>query len=445
MTGSAPRSFLSGVVWNAVIMGISWPLAVATAVVLGRLLGPAGKGEFALAGVVAGLLLTVFQLGVPASISYHLGGGRLPVDSLVKTVLLLAAVLSLLAIGGTWALEQLGWSRYVFGVRWLPATVWVMVLGLPFQLAGTFLQFVVLAGGQRVLFGALPTLGQIASVLLMAAFFARGALTPFTAAIALVASQALTGLILMGYQQWRVRWLQAPLARRAVWQPLLSFSAASHANAVLHFLVQRLDVLLVSTLLDLRAVGLYSVAYGVAELLLLLPQRVATLYFPRAASRSPTENREEVRTAASVILQGTVVAAGLMACAGPVAIRFLYGPAFAPAVTPFLLLLPGVCALAVSSILGTYLAGVGRLPTLLWINGLTLAATVVLNLLLIRSFGVAGAAIASSFSYGLQALLCLGATARLTGLAPLSLVTAVSPVWIVVRMRQAWQTRGTTR
>src|ERR1051326_374839 len=91
-------SFLSAVFWNAGIMVVFWPLGVAVAVAVGRWLGPAGKGEYTLATLIGTLFLTVLNLGLPASISYYLSGRRLPEASLIKTAVVLAAILSGLAL-----------------------------------------------------------------------------------------------------------------------------------------------------------------------------------------------------------------------------------------------------------------------------------------------------------------------------------------------------------
>ena len=62
-------------------------------------------------------------------------------------------------------------------------------------------------------------------------------------------------------------------------------------------------------LIDLRAVGIYSVAYGVAEVLLLIPQRLGTLYLPRVAAQLGSSKEREVQVLSSTIFWGTALAA----------------------------------------------------------------------------------------------------------------------------------------
>jgi len=430
------KTFLAGAFWNGFVMMVFWPLGVLTAVILGRLLGPAGKGEFTLAVMVGTLLVTTLNLGLPASLTYHLAGDRLPVARVVKTVLLLSGLLGAVALGAALLLDYTGWCRYVFGIPALTAAVWIVVAGTPFQLAGTCLQFVVLARGQPVVFASLPALGQVLSTGLIVVCVLVGRLTPFTAAAALVASQVAMALAQMAYEQSRVDWLRAPALARPSLRALTSYSIVNHAGNLCHFLIQRIDVLLVSIFLDLRAVGLYSVAYGFAELLLLLPQRASLLYFPRVAAQRRPADQDEVRISCSLVFLAAVAMALVLLAVAPPAIRFLYGTAFTDAIRPFALLLPGACALATSSLLGAYLAGVGRVAATARVNAAALATNVALNLVLLPRFGVSGAAVASSVTYAGQALCLAVIVARAARQRPLELFTSASPELLAALFRR---------
>jgi O-antigen/teichoic acid export membrane protein len=440
MRNRASGSFLSGVFWNAAVMAVLWPLSIVTAIFIGRWLGPAGKGEYTLATLVGTLLYTVLNLGVTASISYFLGGERVAEGSLTKSVISLGTLLGIAAILITWALDLSGWSASSFGVPRLPRAVWLVVLALPFQFVGTFLQFVILARGRRVLFAVLPAVGQVFLGAGIGALVLLESLTPSTAAGALAATQVLTGLILLVYQQRRVRWLHEPYLGLEALRRLTNFSLVSYAGGVFYFLVQRADVFLLGVLLDLRAVGLYSVAYGFSEILMLLPQRLGTLYLPRvAADKAALENTQELRLSSSMVFVGTVASAVALSVIAPPAIRFFYGSAFGDAVIPFLLLLPGICALAVGGLQATYLCGVGKVSVATAASGFALLLNVLLNLVLIPLYGVAGAAVASSLTYSAQALLLIAAVSRLTNDRPWAMLSSASPAIMMGVLRRAFR------
>ncbi|MBI3667177.1 MAG: polysaccharide biosynthesis C-terminal domain-containing protein [Acidobacteria bacterium] len=421
-------------------MAVFWPLGIATAVIIGRWLGPAGKGEYTLAILGGTLLFTLLNLGIPSSISYFLSGQHAPETSLVKSVIVLAALLAAAALAVALLLDRTGWCAYLFGVARLSPTVWAVMVGLPFYFVGTFLQFVILAQGHRVLFAALPSAGAIIVFLFTGIFVLLGKLTPLFAVGAVVASQVFTGGALLVYEQLRVHWWGAPLLTRGIWKELASYSVVSHAGNILQFLVQRVDVFMVGVMLDVRAVGLYSVGYGVAELLLLLPQRLGTLYLPRMAAQDGSMGKaEEVRLSSSLVFVGTVIAAVFLSLIAPLGIRLLYGEAFAPSVAPFLLLLPGICAMATCCILAAYLAGVGKVKINTAIAAVGVVSNVLLNLVLIPRFGISGAAIASSLTYCTEAFLFIAAASRVTRARPISMLTSASPSLVVGVLKRAFR------
>jgi len=441
IAAKSPRSFASGVAWNALLMGVSLPLGIAISIMIGRWLGPAGKGEYTLAVTFGSVLLTALNLGIPATISYHLGGGRGPSGPLVKTVLLLAMALSLAGLGIAAVLDRTGWCRQVLGMSRLSPAVWMMVCAFPFQLLGMFLQFVILSLGHHVLFALLPMAGQVLAFLLIGALLLFRVLSPFTAAAGLAIIHAFSAAFLLFFVQRRVGFLGAPLEGLSLLRTLLRYSGFSYLGSLLQFLVQRVDVLLISVLLDLRALGLYAVAYGVAELLLLLPQRFGNLYLARVAGQpegSPQSAREIPLSTSAVVL-GTAAAAVFLALAAPWAIQVFYGRSFAGSVKPFLLLLPGVCALAAGSVQNAYLSGAGRLDVNARVAALGLILNVALNLLLIPGYGIAGAAVASSLTYGFQALWLIHTVARLASASPLAMLTSAPPAVLLDLLRRAFR------
>jgi len=421
-------------------MAVALPAGIAASIVVGRVLGPAGKGEFTLATLIGALLLTVLNLGIPAAISYFISGGHAPEASFVKTVVVLGGMLAALGFVLTLSLDRAGYASRLLGAPHLTPAMWLIFIGLPFQFWGTFLQFVILAQGRRVLFAALPALGQLFVTILIGVLALLGRLTPVSAVAVTVASQILTGSTLLAFSQLHLNWLRAPLLSPRFWSSAAKYSLTSYGANTLQFLIQRADVFLVSIFLGVRAVGLYSVAYGVAELLTLLPQRLNNLYVPRiAGERTPDAKRQEVPLSSSLVFVSTAAAALLLALTAPFCIRFFYGEQYAPSVAPFLLLLPGICALAASSIQTAYLSGVGRVSTNAIVAGAGLALNLLLNLVLIPRYGISGAAAASSLAYCAQALLLVQAVARLTKNRPLAMLTSAPPAVFAGYVRRAFR------
>jgi len=426
------------VLWNTVLMAVSWPVGVATSVVIGRWLGPAGKGDYTLAMLISPALFAVLNLGLPGSISYYLAGAKAPENALVKTFLALAGLLGAAALAVAIALHQTGWCLYVFGVPKFTPAMWIGAFGLPFYFAGTFLQFVSLAQGRQVWFAALPAAGQLGVGGAIGVLVWSGRLTSATAAGVMVASYVVTAATLVS-QQRRLAWWRAPWTGLALWKSLVRYTALTYLGNTVQFLVQRLDVLLLSALSGLREVGLYSVAYGTAELLLLLPQRFSNLYLARIAASHPMSKAEEVRLLSSLVFLMTLVGAAALAVLAPFGVRLLYGTAFAGSVRPLWFLLPGICAAATASIQAAYLAGLGGVKTTAQINCAGLALNAFLNLILIPRYGISGAAVAASLTYAAQAALLSRTVGRLTQTRPLAMLTSASPALLSAVLKSAFR------
>jgi O-antigen/teichoic acid export membrane protein len=188
----------------------------------------------------------------------------------------------------------------------------------------------------------------------------------------------------------------------------VSFGVRAWGGAVSQFLNARLDQILVGVIGSNVTLGLYAVAVNAAEILLFLPNAVATSLLPTLArDRSPAAVERTLRTfrSASVLTLGSIVAA---AAAGWFLIPLVFGSDFRDSVGPFMWLLPGGLGYAALSIFTSSLLA-SRAPGLSSISrGAALGAGLALDLALIPVFGASGAAAAAS-----AAFLAGGATAAI--------------------------------
>jgi O-antigen/teichoic acid export membrane protein len=153
-----------------------------------------------------------------------------------------------------------------------------------------------------------------------------------------------------------------------------------------------------------RAAGIYSVSSSMAELLLFFPLSIRRSLFPMVAT-SDTETADRLTsTACRHILLLTVLAALGFALIGPFAIPHLYGKEFREAVVPLMILLPGIILLAQARIFYGDLAGRGKPGVNSICSVVALVAMAVLNLLLIPTYGIIGAAMASTGAYTIEFL-----------------------------------------
>ena len=95
----------------------------------------------------------------------------------------------------------------------------------------------------------------------------------------------------------------------------------------------------------------------------------------------------------------SIIGAIALIAVSPLAIDVLFGEKFSAAQTPLILLMPGIIAACATRVLGSYLFSQGRIIYNTYATFIALGLTIVLDLALIPSMGVNGAAIASSIAY----------------------------------------------
>jgi O-antigen/teichoic acid export membrane protein len=163
----------------------------------------------------------------------------------------------------------------------------------------------------------------------------------------------------------------------------------------------RVDLLVVTAMLPLAAVGRYSVSIAMGESLLILSRAVSTgVYAPIIAlpnEQSAILVARGVRHAIILLLAGSValVAGGLLL------LPPVFGSTFSASLLPLVLLLPGVIALgAGTEFLRIYfLIRLERSRVYLMTATLAMIINLVLAVALIPPLGLAGAALSTSVSY----------------------------------------------
>jgi O-antigen/teichoic acid export membrane protein len=186
---------------------------------------------------------------------------------------------------------------------------------------------------------------------------------------------------------------------RQVIHPTLTYGMKAYVGNLMQFFNYRLDVLIVNAFIGPVGVGIYGVAVTLAELLWRLPNSVAFVIFPKAASTSQESmNRFTPKVFWIVLAISSMGALGL-ALLGKLVIHVIFSDAFEAAYLPMLVLLPGVVLLGACKVLANDIAGRGFPQYNSIVSGSVLVITVGLDLALIPKIGILGAAITSTVAY----------------------------------------------
>jgi O-antigen/teichoic acid export membrane protein len=196
---------------------------------------------------------------------------------------------------------------------------------------------------------------------------------------------------------------------------MLGFGGKSYLQTLAATLHLRLDQYIIAALLDPAQVGLYAVAVNMNNLLLKVPEATGTVLFPRLAKSAEAE----AHAATSRVCRHTLFVTGVLALgcavAGPTAVRVLYGSRFAGAITPMLLMLPGIVTMSLYLILTRNFTSRNRQGVNIVAALAALGINFGLNLVLIPRWGIAGAAMSHTVSYSVAAMILLVAFVRESG------------------------------
>ncbi|MGC7838170.1 lipopolysaccharide biosynthesis protein [Pseudomonas wayambapalatensis] len=380
-------------------------------VLLARILGPSERGLFALLSTLPDLISAATSGGLNSAVGYQAAKQR-DMGLLLTQVLvygcLLAGLLTLVCV----VLVRAFGADLDITLQ-LGLLAWLLLLAVPMTVLKSGLLTLHNASGGVGAFNALRLTESAAPLLLFLALFWMWREEALEAA--LISWLVGIALVLMLGLWWLRR--QHPLALR--WdrggqRELLSYSAKSHPDLLFQQVILRSDYLFIGAMLGSTALGHYAMASAAAELLLIVPEAVTTPLMKRLLQQ---DAGMEKLTPLALRLTATVMlgACLCMAVIGDWLIVTLFGIAYQPAYPALLALLPGLLGLCYASILRLDLLGKNRPGTVSLMMGAGAALNLVLNVLLIPTWGIVGAAAASSIAYLAVTLAMLVLYCRLSG------------------------------
>ncbi len=419
-------------------LGAIFVLGVVVSLLVAHYLGPEGKGIFALVFLLPALCASLGSFGLGAANVYLIRRGEASAAVLVSNSVVVSLAVGLLAAAGAiLAWPWLG-EKLLPGVS--PLLAAVGLLTLPFSLLSDYLLGLVL-GAQRVARYnfALLSAKVFSVTAIVVAIVVLGAGVTGTVLASALGSLALLGFAIREVRRVHGIGLGHIRPDFAALKRSLSYGLREHLGNVAMFLSYRIDMFFVAALAGVKAVGIYSVSVMMAEVFLHLPNAVSTILFPHLAGRSLREGANHTartaRVVACIIGLGALVSIPL---AEPL-VRFAFPESFLPAVPAFYALLPGVWALSVSKVLCRFFTGTLGRPHLNAAGQITaMAVNLPLNFILIPTYGILGAAIASSAAYVAQLAVTLALFSRHASLAPNAalLPREADLTWIIGRLAE---------
>ncbi len=192
--------------------------------------------------------------------------------------------------------------------------------------------------------------------------------------------------------------------KRADLRLLFTYSLITLLSNSIQFLAYRIDYWFLDYYKGEKELGWYSLAVKLVQFLWILPVVLAGLILPVVAASQKQVDKDRLMSLLRITYMLNSFAAIVLFLVCGWMIPFLFGQAFDQSVLLFRILLPGVVLFGGATIFASYFAGINRLWVNFFASVLCLSVIVVLDIILIPSMGMQGAAIASTIGYGITAL-----------------------------------------
>jgi O-antigen/teichoic acid export membrane protein len=401
----------AGTAFTVVVRGATYVMVAITGIVVARALGAHDRGLYSLVTTIAIMFAALTELGISRAGIYLVGRKRCTLQDIISN-----NAAWVLPLATAWVALCLVMGVIRPGI--FPPDVTfihyvVFALGGVFLLVIAFAEDVLLASGSVLSYNAIEFFEPFVRVALILGGVILLGIGMTGVLIGWVAAIIFAGLLALYFVAQRGA--LTPLLRPKLLKAQLSFGLRGYLGYVLQEVNHRLDVFLVIAFVGSEALGHYAVAFGMAELLWQIPFALGVVLFPKASALDNDENAQTAATTCRRALAVTLMGTLFVLATGRFLISFLYGSEFEDGTWALYILAPSAMFYTVHKVLGSALAGRGMPEVGLYSGAASLPVTIGLDVLLIPSMGIEGAALASICAYAVNASVVLLFFLRVTG------------------------------
>jgi O-antigen/teichoic acid export membrane protein len=360
-----------------------------TSALTARFLGPVGRGEYFLCLTLVALATQFGNFGLASATCYWAAKSpdnrpQLAINALWISVLIGLPLGGVIAVSGHAGLGLVNVSQFSLGIA---------SLMVPFGLYSLLVGNLLIGSGRIHEYNLIDVATRTFGVMALIAIGWWSASAGNFLMVALVVAA------LSGGMTWRVTQCSISNFRPDISLLCKGMGYAGRAwgAALLSFAVSRINTLFVGEQLGHDALGVWSIAVQIGDILAIIPAVIGQILLPRLVmERDPWKAMREYLPRVALMMG---VLCLLIAFVGQSVIDLVFGLAFTSAYVQLLWLLPGIFCLSLSSVISQYLGAVGipRFVIVVW--GAALGVETLLSYYLVPQFSSVGAMAALSASY----------------------------------------------
>lgn len=389
---------------------------------IARMLGPSNNGVYALVVLIPALAIAFGGFGLASSVVYIMGKRQYSQPEVLAKLILVSSLISLMIVCALLVLPL-----DIFGA-WMPNVPQYMIITgislIPVFFLYTNLNAIFHGQQNFQRYGLISLLPIVLTVSFLICI-PNGSDKKLPLSVAAWGAGYLITLVFM---LWLMRlelgdFLKYARSSSGLLREAFRFGLKSYAGNLISFINYRLNFYLLGTLVGADAVGIYAVTIPITEGVWMFATAVATVIFPLIANSSTNKGQVEnpTPTACRWVFIASCMAGLLIASFVTFIVENVFGTAYMAAAQAILWLLPGVILFSVTKVLSSDIAGRGRPDLNLYVTALALIINIATCYLLLPRFGLNGAAMAVSITYGFYTVIISVIYSRLVDVRVLEL------------------------
>ena len=369
--------------------------------IIARYLGPDGLGLFSMAIMIAGIIELIAAFGIDGALVKYVAEYKEQKNKIYS--LFSSAFITILIIGIITSLALLACSNKLasaFNMPSLSLLLRIYAIAFPFSL--TYIIIISFFNGLREMrYRTLIIILQALLALLFILIFLIIGLEVKGVMLGVVFSIILTMGIATVIIKKFVHFTLSDYRKNT--KMLASFGSRLVGANMINQTYNYIDIIMIGYFLTTTDVGYYAIAISLSRFFWIVPRAIGTVAYP-AISEYWAKN--DIQAISKLVDKATKYSSCILIFAGMSVVFFakdiitlLFTPEFLPAGLPLTILIIGTVMHGMIRSIGVIFASTGKVNLVLKISAIGAIGNVLLNIALIPTYGIIGAATATTTSY----------------------------------------------
>ena len=363
-------------------------------IIIARVLGPTQKGIYSLLILIPSFVLLSGTFGLKLANTYFIAKKDFSINKIISNSLYYIVGISLTVI----IILYLANNIFHF-TKSMNLYILILIL-IPLAISINILSGIIVGLNKIIVANKINLILRIGLLILIICLLLSHFINVRNLLISNIIVYSLGIIYILKFIKIKIRKFDTNLLSRS-----LKYGFKPYIANLATYFNYRIDMIFVAYLLGAKEVGFYSVSVSVGESLWIFVKSSIFALFP--VSISSDKSNEITLKLCRINFSFLIILAILFAFLARWIFPILFGNQFNPSISAFIFLLPGIVFLSIGKVLSTELAGKGWTKYAMYSSLFVMVSNILLNILLIPSLGIKGAALASSISYTISSILLI--------------------------------------